>query len=66
MSNAFAILMGIAMLATVAALLVGIFGMARGGTFAKQYGNKLMWARVYCQGAALLFFTLAIVTRVAQ
>ena len=66
MSNVFAALMGIAMLATVLAMVTGIFSMARGGAFAKKYGNKLMWARVYSQGAALLFFALAILTRVTQ
>ena len=64
MSNLFAILMLIAMLATVGALVAGIFGMAKGGAFAKKYGNRLMWARVYCQGAALLFFSIAVLTRV--
>ncbi|MGE3770362.1 MAG: twin transmembrane helix small protein [Bdellovibrionales bacterium] len=63
MSNIFAILMGIAMLATVVALLVGIFSMARGGDAARQYGNKIMWLRVYSQGAAVLFFALALLAR---
>jgi hypothetical protein len=64
MSNLFTVLMLIAMLATVLALVVGIISMAKGGTFAKQYGNKIMWARVYSQGIALVCFALAILTRV--
>lgn len=55
--------MGLAMLATLAVLTLGIFSMARGGAFAQKYGNKFMWARVYLQGAALLFFVLAVLAR---
>lgn len=63
MTHAFSILMGLAMLATLAVLTMGIFSMARGGAFAKKYGNKFMWARVYLQGAALVFFALALMSR---
>lgn len=41
------------MLATVVALVVGIFLMATGGEKNKKYGNKVMWSRVYLQGGAL-------------
>lgn len=51
------------MIATLGVLVLGIFSMVRGGEFAKKYGNKLMWARVYCQGAALGFFALALLSR---
>ena len=60
MSAAFFILMSVAMLAVVAVLLVGVFGMAKGGEFNKKYGNRLMQARVVLQGIALGFFVLAI------
>ena len=45
MSATFLILMTIAMAAVVGVLLVGVFGMARGGEFNKKYGNRLMQAR---------------------
>ena len=60
MSATFLILMTIAMAAVVGVLLVGVFGMARGGEFNKKYGNRLMQARVVLQGVALAFFVLAI------
>jgi hypothetical protein len=60
MSRTFFILMTIAMLATLAALIMGVFGMARGGKFNKKYGNKLMRARIFLQAAALGLFVLAI------
>jgi hypothetical protein len=52
--------MSVAMAAVVAVLLIGVFGMARGGEFNKKYGNRLMQARVVLQGIALGFFVLAI------
>ena len=51
----------IAMFLTLAVLAVGIFSMAKGGEFNKKYGNKLMQARVICQGVAILLFILAFV-----
>ena len=60
MSAAFFILMSIAMAAVLAVLLVGVFGMARGGQFNKKYGNQLMRARVILQAVALGFFVLAV------
>jgi hypothetical protein len=62
MSAAFFILMTIAMIAVVGVLLMGVFGMAKGGEFNKKYGNRLMQARVVLQGAALLFFALAVLS----
>ena len=41
------------MLLTLAVLLIGLFGMAKGGEFNKKYGNKLMSLRVFCQAAAI-------------
>lgn len=63
MTDTFSVLMVLAMILTLGVLVSGIYSMARGGDFAKKYGNKLMWARVYAQGAALLFFVLAIAGR---
>jgi hypothetical protein len=62
MSTAFLILMSLAMAAVLGVLLVGVFGMARGGKFNKKYGNRLMQARVGLQGVALLLFVLAVLS----
>lgn len=62
MSNIFFILTLIAMLAVLAVWLGGIVSMTKGGEFNEKYGNKLMQARVYFQGLALLFFALAIMS----
>jgi hypothetical protein len=51
----------LALLATLAVLLVGVFSMARGGDFNKRYGNKLMRARVLLQGAALVLLLIVMV-----
>ena len=60
MSNLFFILMGLAMLAVLASLALGIGAMARGGEAGRKYSNKMMQARVMLQGAALVFFALAV------
>lgn len=58
--NAFTItLLALALLATLATLVIGIFSMAKGGAFNEKYGNKIMQARVICQGAAILLFVIA-------
>jgi len=61
MSPIFLTLMSLAMFAVVVVLLIGVFGMAKGGDFNKKYGNKLMRARVILQGVALALFALAII-----
>jgi hypothetical protein len=61
MSGTFFTLMILTMAAVLAALAAGIFGMAKGGEFNRKYGNKLMQLRVCMQGAAIVFFLLAIV-----
>lgn len=53
-------LLGFAMLATLAILVVGLIGFARNGEFYKRNANKLMRARVIGQGIALLIFALMI------
>ena len=52
----FAILAGVA---TLGALAIGLFSMAKGGEFNKKHGNKLMQARVMLQGLALGMLALA-------
>lgn len=48
----------VALLVTLGILLVGVFGMARGGEFNKKYGNKLMRMRVIAQFTALALMAL--------
>lgn len=61
MNSYFFILMLIAMLATLLALVLGLFSFMKGGEFNKKHGNNLMKARVFFQGAALAFLALAVV-----
>ncbi|MDX2027518.1 MAG: twin transmembrane helix small protein [Alphaproteobacteria bacterium] len=61
MGATFFILMTIAMLAVLGALVIGLFGMAKGGAFNKKYGNYLMRARVVLQALALGLFVLAVI-----
>jgi len=62
MSATFFTLMILTMLAVLGALGLGLFSMARGGAFARKYGNCLMQLRVFLQGAALVLFALAVLT----
>ncbi len=58
--NAFVIFILVLLMLAVAGILVtGIVAMAKGGEFNRKYGNKLMQARVFCQGAALALIVLA-------
>lgn len=66
MTQVFFILMIVAMALTVLSLAAGIGVMAKGGEINNRFGNKLMRARVYFQGAALLFFVLAVATSAAS
>jgi hypothetical protein len=62
MAVALYFLIPIAFLAVVVVLVTGIAGFARGGKFNKQYGNKLMQARVVLQfTAVVLLLLLAVV-----
>ena len=47
---------------TLVSLAAGILIMGRGGEANIKYGNKLMRARVFLQGLALVFFALTILT----
>lgn len=51
-------LLGFAMFATLAILVVGLVGFARNGEFYKKNSNNLMRARVIAQGIALIIFAL--------
>lgn len=62
MSSLLYFLIPLAFLAVVVVLVTGVAGFARGGKFNKQYGNKLMQARVVLQfGAVMLLLLLAAV-----
>ena len=63
MSMIFFILTVLSMIAVLAVMVAGMVSMTKGGEFNKKYGNKLMRARVYLQGLALVFFALAIATQ---
>lgn len=58
MTSILPLLIPIAMVATLAVLAVGVFGMFRGGSFNKKYGNKLMQARVLLQAVAIALIAL--------
>ncbi len=58
------ILIVIALVATLAVLLVGIIAMLRGGAFNAKYGNKLMRARIAMQALAVgLMFSLYLINQ---
>ena len=57
------VLLLLLMLATAAVLFVGMFAMAKGGAFNEKYGNKLMVARVACQGAAIALVALLLMMK---
>ncbi len=58
MSTFLTVLVVIALAATLAVLLTGIFSMARGGEFNRKYSNLLMRWRVALQGCAVLLLVL--------
>ena len=62
MSPTLGILIGLALLAVLAVLFMGLFSMARGGDFNRKYGNRLMRWRVGLQGLVLVLFALAMLT----
>ena len=54
----------VALVATLAVLLVGVIAMLRGGDFNAKYGNKLMRARVAMQALAVaLMLSLYLINR---
>ena len=62
MAVIFLILAGVSMLAVLGSLGAGVVAMARGGEFNARYSNKLMQARVICQGLAIAFLALAMMS----
>lgn len=62
MSGFFFIAMIVAMLLTLASLVLGLIVMVKGGELNRKYGNKLMHARIYMQGLAIGLFALAVLT----
>ena len=63
MSGGFGVVIGLALALVLAALVLGILSMARGGEFNAKYGNKLMRARVIAQFVALVLMVLAFLMR---
>ena len=53
------IAIGVALAATVLVLFLGLFSMARGGSFNAKYGNVLMRVRVIVQGIAAALIAIA-------
>lgn len=62
MGQFFYVMMILAMLFVLASLIAGIVAMVKGGQFNRKYGNKMMQARVFFQGLALLFFAIAMLS----
>lgn len=62
MHTVFTIAFIIALLATVGVLFTGIVVMSKGGETNRRYGNRLMRARVMCQGIAIGLFALMLLT----
>lgn len=60
MSGSILALVIVAMLATLLALFLGLFSMARGGEFDRKYGNVIMRWRVGLQATAVLLFLLLV------
>ncbi|HCP00297.1 MAG: hypothetical protein CL573_02770 [Alphaproteobacteria bacterium] len=56
------ILLAASLVAVVFVLVLGLVAMARGGEFNRNYGNKLMRARVALQGLAVMLFLLLVLT----
>ena len=63
MSGGFGVVIGLALALVLAALVLGVLSMARGGEFNAKYGNKLMRARLITQFVALALMVLAFLMR---
>ena len=57
------LVVALAVLVVTAILMTGLGGFARGGTFNKKYGNKLMQARIIAQAVAIALIMLFIWVR---
>ena len=53
------ILLAIALIAVATTLAVGVFSLARGGDFRRQWSNRLMRLRVALQFGAILILAAA-------
>lgn len=49
-----------ALVATVAALITGVFSMAHGGDFDQRHSHQIMFARVGLQGLTLVVLLIAL------
>ncbi len=49
-----------ALLATIAALITGVFSMAHGGDFDRRHSHQIMFARVGLQGVTLVALLIAL------
>jgi hypothetical protein len=58
MRTGLTIMLALALAAVLGVLIVGVFGMLKGGEFNRKYGNKLMQLRVVLQGVALVMIVL--------
>jgi hypothetical protein len=63
MNLIFMIALGGALAAVLIVLGLGIFSLARGGAFAKKYGNRLMRARLITQALAIVLLVIAYLAR---
>ncbi len=61
MSTFLPFLLGLAMVATLVILVVGLVNFARNGEFYQKHSNNLMRARVIGQGVALAIFALIMI-----
>ncbi len=50
----------LALIATIGALVTGVWSMGRGGEFDDKHSNQLMRARVIFQGIALILMIAAL------
>lgn len=58
--SAFAIVVIIGVIATVAVLFTGIISMARGGDFDRKHSVQLMFTRVWLQAAVVILIVAAV------
>jgi hypothetical protein len=61
--NPVAVALLLAMLATVAVLIIGLVGFFQGGAFNERYGNRLMQARVALQLLAVTLLGILFLTQ---
>lgn len=58
--DALALLIILALIATIVSLVTGVISMGRGGEFDQKHSNQLMWSRVGFQGIALVLLVAAL------